>query len=241
MKIFFLGLILFALTGCRKYSVSIDKVISEINLSDKVVLSDGSMVDVKATLNSQASLDRRNIIFKASKGEFVGGTNGTITVQAQFENNALFAKAKLIIPSSPGQLIVFVKPEIDDRGDYTIYETISILKSDAKSIQLIPSSFGIESNFVEENELTAILKNEHGNKVSSGTQVLFEDFFISGEQAGGKFRKTRNVTDPSSTVSTLYSIRSLDVGTTVTIKATVLDENGHKTNIIDSIIFTIKK
>jgi hypothetical protein len=232
--------LLILLAACVKNQLEVKKVIYEFTLSKHSVQADGSTrVDITVKLSPDAEPGKRGVIFKTSSGNFTGGANGTLTVQADFDHNILLAKTSITAPSSGSKIYLSVMPDIPDKEKYTLYDSITVSKSMPDAIRLNPSSFGLRANYASSDTLTGTLKNADGNNVSSGTRVVFEDVLPRHLAAGGQFRSIAAGSDAKSTVSAIYANGSQLVGTFIFLRATVLDAAGNKTTIKDSVKITI--
>lgn len=228
------------LTACVKNKVDTDKVITGLTLSSHSIPADGATkITLTVKLNYEAEPGKRGVIFKVSSGNFANGANNTITVQADYDKDALTAKAVYIAPLSGKKIYFSIMPDIVDKEKYTLYDSITVTPSVPFSIRINPSSFGLKSNFVSEDTVKAAIRNADGGLVSSNTTVVFEDVLSNHNPANGQFRSVSASSDASASVSAIYSIGTVPVGTIIYLKSTVLDGSGNKTNIKDSVKITI--
>src|ERR1019366_2764083 len=96
-------LLLVFMTSCYKTDVAVDQVISNLIATPDTVDADGiSIVTITAMPNSKSDSSRRNILLKASNGNFVGAKDSSITIRADFSTGPLLAKAIFIVPDTPG-------------------------------------------------------------------------------------------------------------------------------------------
>lgn len=226
--------------SCKKEKVPVSDVLFGLKLSRHTILADGSSkVTITVKLNAAAETGKRGVIFNASSGNFLGGTNSSITVTASFVSDSLIAKATYVAPLNSNKIYFTVMPDIPDKEKYTLYDSITVEKSQAFSIKLNPSSFGLKSNFASEDTIKGILLNSSGNGVSLGTSVIFEDLLINQQPANGQFRSVVDKSDVNSSVSAIYSVGPLPLGTNIWLKSTVLDSIGGKTSINNSVKITI--
>ncbi|PWV55560.1 hypothetical protein [Chitinophaga sp. S165] len=232
-------LTIFLLAGCTK-TPDIRSVITKLELSKRQLPADGqSSVELSVILDSKASSDRRSVIFSASAGSFSSG-NDKVTAKAEFDNGVLVAKATLKAPFEPGTIMVTVQPEFDSPiTEFVLTDSITATFSEAATITLNPSSFGIGSNHLNEIQLTARIRNIDKRNVSKGVNVLLEDSLVTGGPALGSFRDRQTMTADSSKVSAWYSAAMYPIGTAIRIRATVLDKDLQKTGISDAITITV--
>ncbi len=241
-KIIIIAIYLILFSSCKKVP-SIDEVLTDLKISQSEVLADGqSTVSISVVLSDKSSTDRRSVIFTTSSGIFTSSGSNKYTSKAEFENGILLAKATLRSSTEPGTIKVSVKPEFDSPlNEYILTASIIAKPSVPVSIKLEPSSFGIASNFLNEVQITGILKNSDGKFVSKGNNVLFENLLLSGISANGHFRNLQPTTSDSSKVGGYYSANLYPIGTKIKIKCTVLDSNGQRTIISDSLLLTINQ
>ncbi len=235
--------ICFILLGCNKVKVSTSEVISAFSISNKSLMADGKSLDtLSVNLNVNADITERGVLFTSSGGMFLNGSNMTYVGQAYYLGSLLTANAYFIAPFQPGIFYFTVTPASTSYnfiGNYTLTDTLYVLRSVADSIQLQTSSFGIDTNYQSSITLKGVLKNAQGNPVSVGTGVKFESYLPDGRAVNGQFGLINTQSDSSSSVNASYSIGSVIVGSTFFIKTTVLDSLGQKTNIKDSILITV--
>ncbi|HMU08705.1 MAG TPA: hypothetical protein PKC54_01755 [Ferruginibacter sp.] len=238
LTLFLLAVI--TLTNCKK--VPVDKVIKNLKFSQPEIPADGqSTVNISVELSDKSSDDRRTVVFSTLSGVFTASGNNKYTAKAEYENGILVAKATLKASTKPGNIVVSVKPEFNSPvGEFILSDSIPAKKSIPFSIKLSTSSFGIASNHLNEVFITGKLLNASGKFVSEGYTVLFQDSVLTGP-ASGQYRQPITTTGDSSILSTYYSAFAHLVGTQIKIRATLLDENGNKTNITDALLLTVNQ
>jgi len=238
LTVFLLAVI--TLTNCKK--IPVDQVFKNLKFSKSEIFADGqSTVSISVELSDKSSDDRRNIVFSASSGVFTANGKDTYSSKAEFENGILVAKATLRVSTKPGTIVVSVKPEFNSPvNGFILSDSIPAKTSVPFSIKLETSSFGIASNHLTEVFITGNLKNASGKFVSEGYNVLFEDVVLS-VPANGQFRNLQTTTTDSALVSGYYSAFAHPIGTQIKIRGTLLDENGHKTAIADSVLLTVNQ
>jgi hypothetical protein len=238
-----LFLFLFASLGCRKVHVPVSSVISGLSIINDTLYADGVSMDTLAVnLNPAADMGMRFVRFTCSVCSFVGGQQDTVSSQAFYNNNLLTAKAYFIAPQQPGTLYFTAAPQItgfDSYNDYILYDSLAIAPSIAAFIDLESSSQSIDSNFQSQISLKAVLKNASLKPVSLGVNVLFEDDIPGPPIVHGRFSTVSSVTDTSSSVTALYSVGNVAVGSSFYIRATVLNPNLSRTSIVDSILIQV--
>jgi hypothetical protein len=230
------------LTCCVK-DVKPKDVLKKLELSSHTLDADGaSTVNISVTLSGKSSDNRRNIVITNTGGELIGGKDGKLTVPAIYSEGHLVAQATLKAPMDPGKIIITAATEtLSPNEDFSIKDSIDAIKVLPAAIKLQPSSFGISSNFQSEDTLIASIKSDKNRNASKGVKVLFEDFVSPAVSASGRYRNSQTTSNSLSQVTTYYSIPSYPLGTNIGIRATVLDDNGNKTNIKDSIVLTVNK
>ena len=241
MKKYIILILIAVISGCKKPdNVTIDQVISGLTISNKAPNADGTtIVYISAQLNTKADADKRSIIFESSAGLFNKANDTLITQPATFVNGALVATVALKVPITAGEIYISAKPATATQyKDFILKDSINAVRSIPATLMLTPSSFGIKSNYGNEVALTATLKNSLNNNVSTGTKVLFEDYYPGGQPVNGQFRALRDTTDATSTATAAFSFGAITGPTTFYIKCTYLDHGG-KTAIKDSCLITI--
>jgi hypothetical protein len=230
------------LLSCKK-EVNVNDILTNLKLSKTQVLADGqTTVSISVTMSGKSSSDRRTVVFTASSGVFTVSGTGKQTVKAEFDNSEIVAKATFRVPIQPATIKITVQPEFDSPiGEYVLTDSIMASASVPSVIRLEPSVFGIAANFLSEVQLTGTLQNSSGKYVSRGNKVLFEDLFLSGALANGRFRNVFNLSNDTSKVSAIYSASGWPIGTNIKIRTTVLDNAGNPTNTKDSVLLTINQ
>ena len=237
---FFFAFSLYAIFSCNK-EVEVSDALLNFTSSKSTILADGkSTLELSVVIPKNTSADRRSLIFKTSKGKFEASKSKEHTVEANFVNGELTAKTKLRSSTEHSPFIVSVEPSFDSPiKEFILFDTIKTEFSNATSIELETSSFGISSNFLSEVTLIGKLKNSEGNFVSKGIEVLVYDKLEDDSEAHGQFRQSSLVTKDSSTIKTIYSSNNFPIGTKIKIIAIVLDSLGKVTPITDSLLLTI--
>jgi hypothetical protein len=231
-----------ALCACDE-DVEVADVLFNLKISDTQIVADGqSTVRISVNIPDRSTPDRRNVIFTTTAGVFTSSSAGKYTAKTEFLDGVLTATATLRAPTSPGKIAVSVQPEFDSPiKEFIVADTIEAVRSNPSTILLETSSFGISPNFLTEVKLTGLLKNSKGNNVSKNVKVLFEDILLDGRAANGRHRELQSLSNDTSYVSSYYSVPAYPIGTTVKIRATVLDDIGIKTLIKDSLIVTVNQ
>jgi hypothetical protein len=234
-------IILLIVTGCRKDKIELSEVFTEIDFSKEVVEADGqSTVTATVKLKEDASPDRRNVVFKITGGTFLATSNEKATIRAEYEGGELLAKVKFRPSTVPGTITVSAEPEFDNQSqDFVISKTISSTKSVPESLKLETSGFAISSNFSTEVLLTASLRNKDNRYVSKGYKILFDDELSVGTKAMGRYRFLQSETLDSSKVTVKYAAAGFPIGTNIKIRCTLLDAEGKRTAVRDSLFLTI--
>jgi hypothetical protein len=233
--------LLIVLAACGKERATVAEVFYPIVLGDSTIAADGqSTVSVSVRLSDEAAADRKTVVFSTTGGSFTVSGNSKQTVKAEFENGQVIARAVLRAPFRPGVIDISVQPEFDSPvQEYVVKASVTALRSLPASIKLEPSALGIASNFTGEVRLVGSVKNSAGKNVSSDVEVVFDNELQNGAPANGRFREARMVTGDSSKVSAWYGASLLPIGTTIKIRATVLDADKNRTAISDSTFITI--
>jgi hypothetical protein len=238
----FYSLLISLCLSCKK-DLPNSEVFGALTFSGEQFVADGSTtVLITVTLHKYASLERRNVVFKTNSGIFTINGLQTTTSKAEFEAGMLTAKATLRVSVIPAIVTVSAKPEfISQAQDFKIERTFVTTPSMPVSLKLETSNFGLKGNYSSEAFLSGTLMNEAGNFVSKGFKVSFEDELAGGVPAGGRYRKLQDQTTDSSRVSSFYSSTAYPIGTDIKIRCTLLNSQGLKTKVLDSIILTINK
>lgn len=237
----FLITITCSIISCKK-DIIISDALTNFKISQREVLADGqSTVALSVQLSNKSSSDRRNVVFTTSAGTFAVSGSNKYTSKAEYENGNLIAKATLKSSTQPGVIKITVQPEFDSPiKEFVLSDSLVAKQSIPASIKLEPASFGIGSNFINEVFLTATLKSSTGKFVSKGYNVLFEDFILNSS-ANGRFRALSGATADSSKVTVFYSASNYPITTQIKLKGTLLDANGLRTSIADSVFININQ
>ncbi|TDO94939.1 hypothetical protein [Flavobacterium sp. 245] len=237
--LYFSVLLLFSCTP----SADIDQVFTDFSISAEEIPADGqSMVNITVKLNDKTDVDRRNVIFKTSGGIFISSSKDTEVIKAEYEQGRLVAKTTLKVSTKPGNITLSVAPEYDSKvADFVLEKTIAAVPSKVSSLNVEPSSFGIGSNYLTEVQITGNLRNSAGKFVSNGHKVVFNDFLADGSSAGGAFREVQAETGAESKVSCYYAATQYPIGTAITIRCTVVDENNLPTALASVVKLTINQ
>lgn len=228
--------------SCTK-ELNTSDIITNLTASQSTIDADGSsIVTFSVELNDRAASDRRTIIFSTDGGEWIDGKNGKVSITADYSQGRLLALAKLKAPSTPGTINISAKSSIlTINGDFNLITAINAIKVEPKKIFLEPSSFGIGSNFISQDTIVGKITGDNNKNASKGVNVLFEDLLSNGSPALGRFKQLLTSSNSNSIVSAIYSANQLPIGTTISIKATILDEKGAKTNISHTLYLNINK
>ncbi|RSK38993.1 hypothetical protein [Hymenobacter perfusus] len=239
-QLVFLFLAAGLLTGCEK-DVPVGDVLQAFTVSPRTLEADGqSTAEVSVKLPPETSADRRNVVFTAGKGLFSPAGTAKYTAKAEFINGELIAKATLRMPLQPGSVEVTAQLEYDSPvQEYALKDVIEATPSVPASLVIEPNRFGLGTNFTGEVRLVGTLRNTQRRNVSTGNRVLFEDFLPSGTRANGRFRNNQLQSNDTSRVSTVYAASAYPLGTTIKVRGTVLDANGLKTRVADSVLLTV--
>ena len=238
--ILLIGLLFF--TSCEKQNIDASDVISDLSLIPVTIEADGSsMISISVKLNKEAEVSKRKVVFETSSGSFASTNTKTATIEATYEQGLLVARTSIKAPTSPGVMFVTARTEYRSLyNDFIAKGSITIMPSVPVSIKAEPSSFGVRTDFLGEVEISGILKNANGRNVSTGSKVVFEDYFPGQNvSANGRYRLIQVSSDENSRVNVLYSPGHVTPGTPVFVKCTLLDSAGNKTNIKDSVLLTV--
>jgi hypothetical protein len=239
-KTILLGVALFFL-GCGKHIVTSD-VIQSFKVSPTTVDANGATVTLTAVINPNASDDRKSVIFSTTGGSLLGaGSDGKLTVKADWVGTNLTATASLVGPMSAGQVVLSVAPATTSpNADYTLRDTIMANLVSPASIKLATSSFGIGANFTSEDTLIATLKSANNRKVSLGAPVQFDDVLANGMPAVGRYSMKQTASDANSQVSTFYS-SAQPIGVTVYLIASAVDPTTGKKLFSDTVLINVNR
>ena len=235
----FFSLLLFS--SCRKEEIKTADLITSFTLSPRSVEADGtSIITMNCELNEDAAEDKRQVVFKTNTGQFVENKLKEITKKAEFEGGKLKITLQIVAPIQAGTLKVTAEPVLpNSQIDYIASDSIIVTASVPKSIKVTANSFFVWSNYQSEVTITGTLFNQAGNKVSTGVNVLLEDYFPGGVPIGGRRREESLKSNSDSKVSVIYSPGGVPVGSDIWIKMTVLDALGNKTDIKDSVLLRV--
>jgi hypothetical protein len=125
---------------------------------------------------------------------------------------------------SVGKMVVTARPETRSAyQDFIVKDSVSVTVSTPASLVVSASAFGVQTGFLSDVLITAVLKNQNNRNVSTGTQVRFEDVYANGTSVGGRFRLVQNSSDENSKVSAYYSPGNIAPGTDIYIRVSVLN------------------
>jgi hypothetical protein len=250
LKIIFSFLLFSA--ACSKFNNSTDagSVIYNLRSDSTSIIADGtSLLHFSVNLDSMATTDHLGVQFKINIGNFPGGPANAVDtvelVQAQFIGKSLIATAVVQVPQTPGTLIISAQPnlpQIQNKVDYILKDTVQIVPSVPDTIILVGSNAGIASNYGSQVTFTGYLYNSALGKVSLGNKVLFADSLLTSVSANGYWTNVIDTSNASSQVSGIYSIGPGTTGTPIQITCTLLDPvTGAKTSISGKTIIYINK
>jgi hypothetical protein len=227
--------------NCRKSSLSTGEVLKNYTISAHSIPADGgSTIQLSVEMDNNTDADKRNVLFSASTGSYVGGKDSSISVKALFVDGKLIAKASFVAPIRPGRIYFSIQPDLNTPTNLRITDSVDALVSVAAGVRITMSSFGVLYGFLSEDTIVARLSNTSGGNVSAGARVVFEDVFTNGSSVGGRFRATAASSNAFSQTSTFYSPGfAAAPGSTIFLKVTVLDSQGQKTGIRDSVPITV--
>ncbi|WP_299221881.1 hypothetical protein [uncultured Aquimarina sp.] len=203
-----------------------------ITKSRDFVIADGTdTVTFVVTFNNEANIDQISAKATVMNGSFTDNDDDELTIEPVRD---ITGKIESIVEvrgttSAANTIVRF------NINEYTTKFELSPQLSIPSNISLNASAFSVLNNFDGEITLTGSLSNEIGRKVSSGNKVKFEDFFADGSPVNGQYRAQSLSSGADSKVSTVYSPGEIDENQTITLRVTVLDDNGEETNISDSI------
>lgn len=239
--IYYLAILTVLFYGCKKTPVTTEQIVKNLTVTPKNADADGtSVIDVSCELNSDATSDRKEILFKISSGMFAENKDQKIIKKAEFENGVLLVRTQIVVPQRAGKIIITAEPNNAElKQDYILKDSVILLRSNAATIKAETDSFAVSSNFKSDVQITGVLLNGNGRKVSNGTRVLFEDFFAGGNPVSGRYRNVSASSNSDSKVFCTYSPGYVPVGSNIYIKITVLDDAGNKTNIRDSVFINV--
>ena len=227
--------------GCIKSKMDTAVVINDLTFSSPTITADGSsQVTISVHIDNDADSNKRNVSFRASTGSFINGKDSSISQKAVFVNSNLTAQVTYQAPMKPGMIYFVIQPDLSSSFNVTLTDSMMALRSEAAKVKLTISSFYILYGFLSEDTLTAKLTNSSGNSVSTGTKVIFDDYFPGGAQVNGRYREPMVSSNSSSQVSTIYSSGfAVAVNANIYVSVTVLDSVGNPTPIKDSSLITI--
>lgn len=171
-------------------------------------------------------------------------TNGSFT---ENELQELSFKPKRT-PENTIESQIIVKSSTTDSNSNIVFNineykqefTINSTVSSPDKISLTASSFAVQNDFGSEITLTGTLKNSKDKLASKGISVDLEDVFINGELVNGRYRSESLISNSKSQISAVYTVGNITPNQDVFIIASVLDENGIKTQIKDSVQIFVK-
>jgi hypothetical protein len=237
MKRFFGAfVVLIGMSGCIKNNIKTGDLLSSLSITPAQVLADGtSVVTISTTVNGKADSTKRNVLFSATGGKFIGGTD-SIVVNAVYVNTNLVATAKLIAPLSPQTVTIKAKMNLaNEKTDYTQTATITAAPSVPAKITLSASAFAVKVNFGSEVTITGALTNAAGNPVSLGNKVVFVDTYEDNTPVNGRFRQLQNSSNNLSSVSAIYSPGYVPVNKDIRITCYLTDSLGNR-SIPDTVL-----
>jgi hypothetical protein len=228
MKIIFLLFACFLLAACDKNNdPGLAEIFTDFGVGKKNALADGS-TEIRAfcKLNPEATIDRRDVKFTISAGQFVSNKEKTVVQKCQFVNDELLAEVFFQVPLSGTSITVTAQPNIPDikNNKYSKTETVTLDKSVPATLVLTANSNSIASNYEQEILLTATLRNSLNGKISSGYKVGFESSSTSG-----KFRAISDQVNSDGVASAIYSAGAISIGQQLKITCYLLDEAGNRT------------
>ncbi|MEL6847886.1 MAG: hypothetical protein AAFP92_05185 [Bacteroidota bacterium] len=234
----FLILSVLFIGGCN-VELPIDEIV-RIQLSNDTIVGDGtSTISISAFISSRALESRRSVTFYTDEGIFVGSNDKKITVTARkavdVDKDSLKAMVTFVAPMVPGKVAITTEIE-----DIFISDTIKVVASTPSSVSLTADRFAVPVDFLGEIKFTATIRNSIGKKVSKGIGVIFEDKTEVFSPVGGIFRDNSEISGTDSNVTINYTPGRFPSDSSFLIIATVLNQEGNKTNFSDTLrIFTL--
>jgi hypothetical protein len=230
--------------SCGDENIETSKVITL--KTPAYVIGDGTSTHtIRATLDPKTDKTLRKIIFRTTHGSFAEAPATEpkkVIVDAKMYNEELFAEVTWKVPASTGYVEISVEPGADDLGGlYVVKNIVDVDTSAVSSIALNANAFSVFNNFNSEVTLTGVLTNEFNKGVSSGTKVLLEDYYASGEPVNGRFRNSQLSSNSGSLVSAIYSPGPIVPDQDIFLTATVLSQEGIKTSISSTIRLYVNK
>ncbi len=229
--------------GCsKKNDTSIGNTIFNLRSDQDSVLADGAkLVNLTCELNPDATVDRRNILFKTTGGQFLESKDTTVEVKAQFVDQKLIAKAIFQVSQSPGVVIISAQPNLPDQknNNYVLKDTIFLVPSIPASLKLSANAPAVIAGYLSEVTITGQLANNAGSNVSLGNHVLFEEIVAGSATAIGTFRAINASSNKDGQVSAIYSIGAASAGAKVLLRCTLLRDNGARTDTLDNLALNI--
>ncbi|SDF55203.1 hypothetical protein [Chitinophaga filiformis] len=238
--IFFLCIIFFWVS-CKKDDVTTADIFIGLQLSTATAVGDGNqLVKIICEVNPNISKSKQEFVLKTSLGTFPENGKAEIIKKPEFKNGKFVIESSVQVTLSPGTMVISVEPNLpEEKTDYIIKDSVAITKSVPSLLKLQSSALGIGSNFQTELLLTGILSNANGGKVSTGYTMKVEDFLTGYVPANGRLREMNYRSNAESKINIYYGIGNLPIGTTVMLRAILLDENGNETTIKDSLLIGI--
>ncbi|MEO9966945.1 MAG: hypothetical protein ABJF11_14200 [Reichenbachiella sp.] len=205
--------------------------------------ADGStVVTLIAELPMNSDKQFRSVIFEADRGSFVENGEDEITKKAEVNvQDQVIAEVDFLLPTTPGDLNIYAQIELEDkRGRFVETLALNLTSSEPYSIKLTANSFSVENNYGNEIEISGVVANSAGNKVSEGVLVELEDTDASNVKLSGEFRDESLKTGSSSQISAKYTPGKITADQYIYVKAYVMHESGSRTSIKDSVRIYVK-
>ncbi len=207
-------LLLICLPSCEKDEVLVttDQIIRLQIYKSQRFANGLDTVEIDAFIPKKAEEDKRDITFQTNLGHFVKNQNQSITIKAEADstNSDLVASVVLRAPVTSDTAVITAQIL-----RVAVTESIPFDPSEAESLKLSASKFGIANNFQDEILLKGQLSAKKGLP-STGTTVKIEvkNDSTNTNVNGLRFRADALKSDENGQVSIIFNAGDLEfIGT----------------------------
>ncbi len=230
------------LVGCSS-EIEPSLLIRQLSVKEGTdLIADGRKVEIIAVINEDAGKDFRKVLFQTSVGNFEGGENGQVEVEAIKENDSITAKAVLIAPLLPSDVTIAAEIVIfDKKGEYVVEEVLRFSESIPHQLTLEAENLFIRNDFESQVNFTANLINSDKGSVNFGTLVLIRDIKTSDTlSAAGVYKDSLIATGALSQVSGVYATGDVPVGEVIWLIASTVEPDGlPSTTVADTVALQV--
>ena len=222
--------IILSVYACTTENVRFNDLVSITKNKDTITANGFDTVIFDLTFNKDTNIDLIKAKAEIFNGRFIDSENNELTIEPIKDvNGVIKARIGIISTTIPNSILVTFTI-----NGYKTIETIETIKSLPSTTSLDVSAFSVANSYQNEVTISGSVLSDIGKKASDGYQVLIQDTFEDGLPINGAYRESALITK-NAAFSVIYSPGPIPSDQFINIKATVLDENGAVTEVINQI------